>query len=472
MAPRFPPPTLHPPARPRAKLPAAELLPLLFRLFKVQNKALRTLVFRHITADIKAANKKARNERLNRSLQAFMYSVLGDPHEGTAKRGLAVLTELWRRRIWRDARTVNVIASAAAHPSPRILLAVLKFFIGQDAGTGGGADSDDSDDEGDAGAEDGPAAPSKDAIYAAYHKGTSASKKKKQRKLKRVQAAVKKAERRGGGLASESFAALQLLHDPQGFADRLFQRMQAPGTRHETRLVIMSVLSRAIGVHKLLVLNFYPLLQKYIAPQTPDVTAVLAAFVQACHDQVPPDALEPALRRLVDQFVHDRARPEVMTIGLKTVREICTRTPLIMTPDLLQVRRTRPAGPGCGELQGHREGTVAPRCIPRAALQRGRLGWAAALRCPPDPHPEPPHHASPTPTGPDHVQEDAGQGGVVRGAGPDFSVPGTGTRDAGAQGAGQGRRPGRRAATVRRRQAGHGRGRAGLAGSCRAGGAV
>ena len=40
-----------------------------------------------------------------------------------------------------------------------------------------------------------------------------------------------------------------------------------------------------------------------------------------------------------------RARPEVMTIGIKTVRELCTRCPLVMTPELLQVRQGV-AGPG------------------------------------------------------------------------------------------------------------------------------
>ena len=58
---------------------------------------------------------------------------------------------------------------------------------------------------------------------------------------------------------------------------------------------------------------------------------------QACHELVPPDALAPVLRQLVDAFVTDRARPEVMTLGLKTVRELCARTPLVMTPELLQV---------------------------------------------------------------------------------------------------------------------------------------
>ena len=65
---------------------------------------------------------------------------------------------------------------------------------------------------------------------------------------------------------------------------------------------------------------------------------MLGAPRQACHEMVPPEVLAPVLRQLVDGFVHDRARPEVMTLGLKTVRELCARTPLVMTPDLLQAR--------------------------------------------------------------------------------------------------------------------------------------
>jgi protein SDA1 len=51
---------------------------------------------------------------------------------------------------------------------------------------------------------------------------------------------------------------------------------------------------------------------------------------------VPPDAIEPLLRQLVTQFVHDKARPEVVAVGINSVREICNRTPLVMTEDLLR----------------------------------------------------------------------------------------------------------------------------------------
>jgi hypothetical protein len=39
---------------------------------------------------------------------------------------------------------------------------------------------------------------------------------------------------------------------------------------------------------------------------------------------------------LVTQFVHNRARPEVVAVGLQTVRELCARMLLLMTADLLQ----------------------------------------------------------------------------------------------------------------------------------------
>ncbi|EIE25800.1 SDA1-domain-containing protein [Coccomyxa subellipsoidea C-169] len=309
--------------RNKGQLTATDLHPLFFRLFRCQDKDLRQMLFRHIIADIKSANQKQRNERLNRSLQNFLYSCLANEGEAAAKPALAVLTELWRRQVWRDARTANVIASAALHESPRILLAAVKFFLGQDEVSEDG--EDDIDAEG------------VKAVNPSKAEGTPSSKKKKMARLKRVMATVKKQERREKVDSTQGFAAIQLLHDPQTFAEKLFARLQkGSGEKFETRMAIMALVSRVIGVHQLLLLNFYPFMQRYLQPHQRDVPQLLATLVQACHDLVPPDVLAPVLRQLVDSFVHDRARPEVMTLGLKTVRELCTRTPLVMTPDLLQ----------------------------------------------------------------------------------------------------------------------------------------
>ena len=143
----------------------------------------------------------------------------------------------------------------------------------------------------------------------------------------------------------------------QTFAERLFARIRGGGSgknatedaasgapsaaaarpfaRHDARLAGARVLSRAIGTHRLILLNFYPWVQRQLAPHHRDVSLLLSALVQASHDRVPPEALHPALRQLVDAFVHDRARPEVAVAGLKAVRELCSRAPLVMEPDLL-----------------------------------------------------------------------------------------------------------------------------------------
>ena len=120
-----------------------------------------------LRADVKNSNRKHRNDKLNRAIQNFLYGALQvltsaivyelhrrereyvqvivraqsnyaayseaqqakppakrcrdcglqNDNEGAAKRALAVLTELYRRNVWRDARTVNVIG---AHDSATI----------------------------------------------------------------------------------------------------------------------------------------------------------------------------------------------------------------------------------------------------------------------------------------------------------------------------------------------------------------
>jgi hypothetical protein len=65
------------------------------------------------------------------------------------------------------------------------------------------------------------------------------------------------------------------------------------------------------------------------------------------HELVPPDVLAPVLKQLADQFINDRTRPEVMVVGMRAVRELAQRAPLLMTPELLQVTRIRRMRSSC-----------------------------------------------------------------------------------------------------------------------------
>lgn len=113
------------------------------------------------------------------------------------------------------------------------MIAALKFFLGTDERTDDGSESESSDDEAPGAT---PAVqPNKEDIYKAYKKGTGSSKKKKQAKLKRVMQSLKKQQRSKEGGGAVSFAALQLLNDPQGFVERLFARLRACSERFEVR---------------------------------------------------------------------------------------------------------------------------------------------------------------------------------------------------------------------------------------------
>jgi hypothetical protein len=56
-----------------------------------------------------------------------------------------------------------------------------------------------------------------------------------------------------------------------GFAERLLSRLRQSNEAFPVRLTMMDVISRLVGAHQLLLLDFYPFLQRYIQPQQADV---------------------------------------------------------------------------------------------------------------------------------------------------------------------------------------------------------
>ena len=199
--------------RNRGAVPGEALLPVWLSLLALADKPLRNAVAAHIVADVKRANAKARADKFNRVAQAALGGAAARGERGAARASLGLLAGLWRRSVWRDARTANAIAGAVAHPDEGVAVAALKFFLGEDD-AGAAADSDD-DGDGAAAAVASIAGPDKTALHRANNLGTTSSKKKKQAKLKRVVASMKRTARRERGGASEGFAAIQLLHDPQ-----------------------------------------------------------------------------------------------------------------------------------------------------------------------------------------------------------------------------------------------------------------
>ncbi|XP_037609485.1 protein SDA1 homolog isoform X1 [Sebastes umbrosus] len=298
------------------------LLELFFELLRCHDKLLRKTLYTHIVADIKNINAKHKNNKVNTTLQNFMYTMLRDSNPMAAKISLDVMVELYKRNIWNDAKTVNVITTACFSKVTKILVAGLKFFLGKD---------EDEKNEGDSDSEaEGPSVRDLKVRYAT-NKKTSKSKKKLEKAMK-----VLKKHKSKKKVEVFNFSAIHLIHDPQDFSEKLLKQLEASKERFEVKIMMMEFISRLVGIHELFLFNFYPFVQRFLQPHQREVTKILLCAAQASHQLVPPEVIEPVIMTIANNFVTDRNSGEVMTVGINSIKEVAGRCPLALNEDLLQ----------------------------------------------------------------------------------------------------------------------------------------
>jgi protein SDA1 len=323
--------------RARGAADASVVIPLFFRLLSCEDKVLRRMLHGHILADVK--RMQASGDKGRRSLQSFLFGMVNEPNEVLVKRSLNVLVDLFRRRIWNDARTANVIASCVFHEAAPVALIATKFLLdseskGDDEDEGEFGEDEDDEDEPEKKAARGHDSKKASDMWKAYGlTGKKSTKKRKQmeRTINRLTRVKRTPGSSADALAQQpAFVAMFLLNDAQTFAERLYSDLQTRRRNepYENRLTFINLLTRLVGTHQLLVLNLYPFLQRYLQPAQPEVTRVLAYLAQGCHELVPPDVLHPVVRGLADNFVSERCSPPAMAAGLNTIRAICARVPL------------------------------------------------------------------------------------------------------------------------------------------------
>uniref|UniRef100_A0A8C0GRT3 Protein SDA1 n=1 Tax=Chelonoidis abingdonii TaxID=106734 RepID=A0A8C0GRT3_CHEAB len=285
------------------------LLELFFELLRCHDKLLRKTLYTHIVTDIKNLNAKHKNNKVNTTLQNFMYTMLRDSNPTAAKISLDVMIELYRRNIWNDAKTVNVITTACFSKVTKILVAGLKFFLGKD---------EDEKRESDSESEVSPESNSLAVTFSNSAKCSCSSVSL--------------------SLAPEvfNFSAIHLIHDPQDFAEKLLKQLETSKERFEVKMMLMDLISRLVGIHELFLFNFYPFVQRFMQPHQREVTKILLFAAQASHQLVPPEIIQSVLMTIANNFVTDKNSGEVMTVGMNAIKEITARCPLAMTEDLLQ----------------------------------------------------------------------------------------------------------------------------------------
>ncbi len=234
--------------------------------------------------------------------------------------------ELWKRQIWTDSKAVEIMKEASLADSEKVIVGGVRFFLGGDK------EREELDDE----------SSDEEAVDMGRLKHQMAINKKNKKKARMMDNAVEKVKRKERKKKQPhplNFSALHLLHDPQGFAESLFSK-HLQNTRSklnlEQKLLVLQLVSRLIGLHKLTIMSLYSYFIKYLTPRQPSVTSFLASLAQATHNLVPPDALEPLVQKIANEFVSEAAAAEVASAGLNAIREICVRQPLAMNDTLLQ----------------------------------------------------------------------------------------------------------------------------------------
>ncbi|KAI1349401.1 SDA1-domain-containing protein [Xylaria sp. FL0043] len=306
---------------------SAYLLPIFWSLLiSTPSKTLRALLYQKIISDVRETNTRAKNHKVNRTLQQALYNLVMDKSTPKALWAVKVVRDLWRRRVWDDAKPVDIMRQAALSDDPKTVASAVKFFLGSDKEREEFED-ESSDEE------------AVDIRKVRHQVGINKKSKKSKKVLEKATEKVKRQERKKNANQQLNFSALHLLLDPQGFCESLFEKhLQNKKSKLplETKLAILQLVTRLVGLHKLTILPLYSYFTPHLTPRQQSVTSFMASLAQATHSLVPPETIEVLLQKIANEFVSEASNVEVCAAGLNAIREICARQPLAMNETLLQ----------------------------------------------------------------------------------------------------------------------------------------
>lgn len=306
---------------------SATVLQALFPiLVSSPSKSLRALLFTKILSDLRNSNTRAINHPLNRTIQTVLYNlVTADRASPRAIWAIKITREMWKRQIWTESKPVDVMKEACLSDNEKVVIGAVRFFLGGDKEREE-LEDESSDEEVD--------------LAKVKHQVTINKKTKKQKKTySKAVDKIKRQERKKNAPHPLNFSALHLLHDAQGFAEQLFSKhLQNTKAKLslDSKLLVLQLVTRLVGLHKLTVVPLYSWFIKYLTPRQQNVTSFLASLAQGTHNLVPPDALEPLIQKIANEFISEASAAEVAAAGLNAIREVCARQPLAMTDTLLQ----------------------------------------------------------------------------------------------------------------------------------------
>ncbi|KAI1374832.1 SDA1-domain-containing protein [Hypoxylon crocopeplum] len=296
-------------------------------LISTPSKSLRMILYQKILSDIRNTNTKTINHRVNRTMQTVLYNlVTSDRSSPKALWAVKLVRELWRRQIWSDAKTVDIMRQACLADNEKVVVGSVRFFLGGDKEREEFED-ESSDEE------------TVDIKKVKHLVEINKKTKKTKKALDKAVDRVKRQERKKNAPHPLNFSALHLLQDPQGFSENLFEKhLQNSKSKLalDSKLLVLQLVTRLVGLHKLTVISLYSWFIKHLSPRQQSASSFLASLAQGTHNLVPPDAIEPLIQKIANEFVSEASASEVCSAGLNAIREICARQPLAMNETLLQ----------------------------------------------------------------------------------------------------------------------------------------
>ncbi|KAK6758992.1 hypothetical protein RB195_016299 [Necator americanus] len=308
-----------------------EFMDISFELVKIEDKQLRKFIIGAMSSLLKRLYNQKKDIKMLGKIQNFCFAKMKDSRAIVARAAQLICIDAFRKKYWRDAKCANVIADACFHKVPKIQVTAMKFFLGSKKDEDGESDVSDDDSESEE-----ERKTIKEVMTAFRH---AKKTRKRAKDLERSKKAInkKKKAKKEGRSKECNLLAIQLLYDPQEFADKLFRMLESKKIdKYEVRLFRIALCARVIGVHRLHTLSFYSYLHRYLQPKQRDVTRILLYAAQACHEMVPPDTVEQLVRTIANNFVTDRNSPEAITVGINAIREIFVNCPFAATEELLR----------------------------------------------------------------------------------------------------------------------------------------
>lgn len=327
--------------RNKSVISSEQLMHTLFPLLvNTDSKQMRTLIYSNLINIIKKENKGTKNQRLNRSLQALLFNLLTD-HQSNGLWATKITRELWKRGIWDDARTVEIMSLAAMDRQDlKVACSAARFFLSSDEER---EEAQQEDNE-----------PEDDGLDMSSIKRQRKVNKKTAKREKKAEHLLNRIKKRGqaNNQVQLNFSAIHLLHNAQGFAEQVFSThltntanntttnkdgtvIYRPRLTLEQKLLFLKLVSRLVGNHKLVLEGLYTFYMKYLTLKQQDVTQFMAACSEACHDQVPPELTWPLVQQIAKEFVSDGVQTEACAAGLNTIGEIVKRAPSSLRESLL-----------------------------------------------------------------------------------------------------------------------------------------